>query len=257
MRKLFLTICLACASCGTDQTLDEFLRGKGTEDGYESSCREKGENIDEAMAGLETKNKSRREQATIDEQTRLGVSSLEFFISLKENPDPFPNAVPIGKNATDDRKYAVFHGFSGHDTIYETEPGSKQYFIVDHAAGDGLGLNKMEQYYGEKHFVSKMAFHSWQSSPTNVLVRAEQLPQTEVIRTENICGCGPNSMEKMAPNRADASIMPSNPAIYLLPGTAEPTPGTEPFAAKYLNEVIELKYIPKKGKTCEDRYVVC
>jgi hypothetical protein len=253
--SFFLTLFLLCASCGTDQTIDELLRGR--EDGYESSCREKSADIDKAMEELEAKNKSRREQATIDEQTRLGVSTVQFFTSLADNPDPFPNAVPIGKNASDERKYAVFHGFSGNDTIYETEPGSKQYFIVDHAAGDGYGLNKVEQFFGAKHFVSKMAFHSWQSSPNNVLVRAEQLPQNEIIRTENICGCGPNSDEMSLALEKDAKTMPSNPAVFLLPGTVEPTIGTESFSAKYINEVIELKYVPKKGKKCEDRYIVC
>ena len=256
MKSSLLIFCVLCASCGTDQTIDELLRGE--QDGYESSCREKGADIDKAMEELELKNKSRREQTTIDEQTRLGVSTVEFFVSLRDNPDPFPNAVPIGKNSADERKYAVFHGFSGNDTIYETEPGSKQYFIVDHGAGDGYGLNKVEQFFGAKHFVSKMAFHSWQSSPTNVLVRAEQLPQSEIIRTESICGCGPNSFEMAAAPAEDmAKIMPADPAIFLLPGTVEPTIGTEAFSAKYVNEVIELKYVPKKGKKCEDRYVVC
>jgi hypothetical protein len=253
--SLFILSAL-CVSCGTDQTIDELLRGK--DDGYESSCREKAADIDKEKEDLEKKNKSRREQAIIDEQTRLGVGTVEFFVSLLDNPDPFPNAVPIGKNSGDERKYAVFHGFSGNDTIYETAPGSRQYFIVDHAAGDGYGLNKVEQFFGAKHFVSKMAFHSWQSSQTNVLVRAEQLPQTEVIRTESICGCGPNSYEMSGPpTENDTIAMPSNPAVFLLPGTLEPTIGTEAFSATYINEVIELKYVPKKGKKCKDRYIVC
>jgi hypothetical protein len=255
MKRSFLLLQLLCISCGTDQTIEEFLRGE--QDGYESSCREKGLDIDEAMRELDAKNKTRREQATIDEQTRLGVTTVEFFVSLKDNPDPFPNAVPVGENASDERKYAVFHGFSGNNTIYETEPGSKQFFIVDHAAGDGYGLNKVDQFYGAKHFVSKMAFHSWQTSPENVLVRAEQVPHSEIIRTENICGCGPNRLEKKAAPEDASTMLPADPAVFLLPGTVEPTIGTEPFEAKYLNEIIELKYVPKKGKTCQEIYVVC
>lgn len=215
-----------------------------------------------------------RDIAVASERDRLGVEALkpslllgysysQFGYYLPE-VDPFPESVLASGEDYDIREegYQMNHGKMGMINIYETYPGSSQYFIVDVIAGDGMGGNGSAiaaetREYGlvySTEVVDGNSWHSWHSSSANKIVRAVLNPETELKAEIAICGCG--NWSEVASNDADVDAF--SIGIFILPGEELPEILEEgSFSAKFKREEYRKTYVPAKGNTCQAPVTVC
>ena len=231
-------------------------------------------------------NREARDLAVAAEQTRLNVEPLtatsiiarnmDAVTMIKPDEDPYPNSVVAVGEAHDIRAegYEINHGKMGMTRIYETAPGSNQYFIVDRIGGDGIGGNGINVVaenveYGLMSVVDTseavVSYHSWHVAPDNFLVRATQAPVDEKVDSVSICGCGPMGFE-VDDTSSEAGRAPAgdfappryNIGIFLLPGTELPRMGGEDdFKAEFPRTYYEKLYVPAEGKKCMEYDVVC
>lgn len=223
-----------------------------------------------------------RDHSIAQERERLNVTPLKpdmllasSVISLNRylpEVDPFPKSIVVVGESYDIRAsgYELNHGKMGFTRVYETEPGSKKFFIVDRIGGDGIGgnggsvvaesvENGLLKFSNEPQ--AGHSWHSWHTSPSNYIVRATQNPEDDLQETINICGCGPNGYESEKGEEAfnaDAAAPVYNIAIFFLPGTDLPTIGPEnAFEATFKRRYYEKIYVPREGFTCKEHEVVC
>ncbi|MFK7825601.1 MAG: hypothetical protein AB8G05_15730 [Oligoflexales bacterium] len=179
--------------------------------------------------------------------------------------DPFPNSIVAVGNPYDIREkgYQVNHGKMDMTYVYETEPGSEQYFLVDMVGGDGIGGNSQlvvaentEYQSLNLVFAENKSWHSWHVNENNVLVRANQNPTDNLKEEINLCGCGHrNEVSEAADDISDPIY---SIGIFLLPGKIIPSFMDEnEFSAIFKREYYKKKYVPAKGKKCEDYQWVC
>jgi hypothetical protein len=194
------------------------------------------------------------------EQIRLGVRQLKASqilgeatlaeTTIKPADDPFPAAIVVVGNLDHDIRqsgYEVTHGMMNQENIYETAPGSGQYFIIDYVLGDGLGAKQAET--GSS---SDNSWHSWHASNSNVLIRAKQVPVDVVSSEVAICGCGPQKELQLGKIAADESVSSVKypVAIFMLPAAALPRYSGDEFKASFDRAKINIRYIPRQGFRC-------
>ena len=159
----------------------------------------------------------------------------------------------------------------GKTRIYETAPGSGQFFIVDAIRGDGVGgfgrpviAETMDYALLQDATPAQFSYHSWHVSPANYLVRAYQNPEDTIVDEVRVCGCGARqeiaARGGASAEGVDTSIRPAtyDYGVFLLPGNDLPTiaPDRE-FEAVYGRKVYKKIYVPAKGKKCVDYQYDC
>ncbi len=239
--------------------------------------------IDKALA----ENTAARDAAVAAERARLSAAPLRpssilgttsrHDVPFKPAVDPYPESVVAFGDATYDVRmngYELNHGMMDKVNVYETAPGSGEYFLVDMIQGDGVGGNGREvnAYTIEYGLVEAPAtldgfsWHSWHVSPENVLVRATQKPEDVILREIVLCGCGDRyevEMDKGSffKRSSDSAMAPASYqiAIFRLSGTGAPTLSSEAFEAKFVRSYVKKRYVPKKVSRCRERNdnVVC
>ena len=267
---LCLIAMLILFSCGSCSSEDLFKKK------YTGACDRVPSDLEEKIIKSYEENVKKRDHAIASERDRLQVEPLKMTYELmsgqrnmfqKPVEDPFPNSIVAVGDPYDIREkgYQVNHGKMGMTYIYETEPGSQQYFIVDEVGGDGIGGNGQEvvaetSEYGMGLSLSLEngnSWHSWHSNEHNELVRAIQNPDDRLIQEINICGCGPLREVNSAAGQADLKYIFSF-GIFMLPGNDLPSfMNEDEFNATFEREYYKKNYVPKKGKKCEEYDWVC
>jgi len=201
----------------------------------------------------EAANNARLEVISV-ERARLGAEALKlhktlYYSLVRDQNDPFPNAVPIFLDDASQAKYvaaqyAEFHGYDGARTVYETAPGSGKYFIVDQVQGDGAGSVRLTNPVAGLPYDGSM--HSWHSTKDNRLVRARIEANYKIAESVALCGCGPGWVE----SRDTAVAAGIKFGIFLLPGAGIPSLHPDGINAKFMDESIPVRYIPKNGTSC-------
>lgn len=193
------------------------------------------------------------------ERKRVGAVAVVLHTSysggLYKSQSPFPSAVPIYldsqsiQNEIPDR-FAEFHGFEGFRTVYETEPGSHQYFIIDQVLGDGQGSIYLSQGIPGSWMSASGSMHSWHVTPDNRLVRAKFNPTKTNPREINYCGCGHSQSHfKNIPNLGMVAQPPQG--IFMLPGNAVPQLHPDEMNVQYLDESIKINSVNQEtGALC-------
>lgn len=207
------------------------------------------EEIVRKQNALATANEEAKLKVLNEKRAVLNVAPLEGGVILS-NEDPFSTSVATDLSPQSPNqylifgKYLVFHGWTGAQTFYETEPSAQRYFIVDEVL---LGT-------------TNQSLHSWHASPDNGLIRAVFKPNIEIIDKISVCGCGPNATESVGhhvESSGAASVAPLPDAIFVLPGDKAPTLLNQNFEIEYEERRIEIKYVPQNGKVCRPDQVAC
>jgi hypothetical protein len=216
--------------------------------------------VEEQNCDLDAAAHKARMAVVESERDRLEASPLQLSQLINVNrksddgEDPYPEAVPIhlddlSKANDSPDLYAQFHGFDGARTVYETKPGSKQYFIINEVYGDGAGSAALAKAQAPGQSDSSM--HSWHATADNKLVRLTPKPRYETLSTISICGCGPNQYEVHASLSLDQAVVEYPKGIFLLPGKQVPTIHSETMTIEYVDQSIGINYVPKKGRQCQ------
>lgn len=252
------------------------------DDGYSGPCDEAlSPEVEAQMAQALIDNTAARDAAVAAERVRLGVTMLrptsllgttsDHSVPFKPEVDPYPKSIVVAGNLTFDIRangYELNHGKMDKLNIYETEPGSGQYFVVDMIEGDGIGGNGSEVNaytieYGltdSRAALDGFSWHSWHVSKDNVLVRATQKPEDVILGEVSICGCGPRNEVGLNLESAKDMAPPNYQiAVFMLTGSGIPKLSDDTFEAKYTRSYFKQKYVPRKGKQCVELQstVVC
>jgi hypothetical protein len=276
-----LVVLLSACNAGSQQTMRSIQQQADIVEYPEVCYTEFPADVSHVIEKSLIDNRAARDKAVAAEQDRLGVKPLKPTTILGRIPagtsefkpvvDPFPESiVAVGALNYDIRKsgYQLNHGEMGKENVYETSPGSGQFFIVDLIDGDGIGGNGREVIvtsieYGLLDFSSNLdghSWHSWHVSSDNVLIRAKQRPDDSIIKEIPLCGCG-SLEEVVALANADRVAPPSyHVAIFMLPASNLPRISTDTFEARYSRSYVKQKFVPSLGKTCKapaDGNVAC
>lgn len=304
MKKLSILVFLVSAGCGEpekgdersnpiEKTLNPVIdpqpekKEERTKKEYGTACElDVPADIKDLIEKTRAVNQAARDVAVEAERKRLGVTPLKPSTiighgwrgqnEIKPETDPFPNSVVVaGDKSYDVRKlgYQLNHGKMDMETIYETSPGSGQFFIVDMISGDGVGGNGMEvsSYTVEYGLTNQSAdlngssFHSWHVTADNLIIRATQEVQDDVLDEVTVCGCGNleevedrsksssnDDMAKGAP-ASDLSVAATPIAIFMLPGNGLPKISTDVFKAGFKRSYVKQKFVPRPGFRCMNR----
>lgn len=300
-RHSVLVFLLAIAACGEPEGADKrtgpldgidptpppLPETETTRTSYEQPCElEVPADVTALIEKTKKENETARDLAVRLERTRLGVEPLRPTTiigmgyqgdnEILPDTDPFPESVVVAGDLTYDVRtngYQLNHGKMDMETIYETKPGSGQYFIVDMIDGDGVGGNGREviaytvEYglYDPAADLNGHSWHSWHVSPDNVIVRATQKVEDDVLQEINVCGCGGldevevDADGKVIDDEGDSSqagdVAPASyaVAIFMLPGKGQPKISTETFEAAFKRSYVKQKFVPAKGRRCINR----
>ena len=275
--KYFILLPIICLIFSCSKNISE--RGSKLEDIFGNSFKRRDclmdlpADLEKQIREAYKENIDQRNKAIDAEVDRLNIKPLKVSHvindSISSSPgleDPYPESVVvIGDDY--DRKYGyqITHGKMNSFYVYETFPGSQQYFIVDEIGGDGLGGNGQSVVAETSEYPMSLnlslqenenSWHSWYSSPSNELVRAYQEPEDDLQSEVSICGCGPKDEVLNLNDAAEPMRRPLG--IFLLPGTAFPSFMDESaFKAIFQRKYFKKNYIPKEGYKCREYEWVC
>ncbi len=170
---------------------------------------------------------------------------------------PYPNAVEIATGKTIDLSQRlvqyVLHTEIPEAPIFETSPGSKEYFIVDRIAGDGAGSSEANAIaFLQWEYETAYSWHNWHVGSNNVLYRLKLDPDKSLLDEKSVCGCGSGAYES-----EDAANTVAYYGVFKLPSNVIPTIEKDFIFAKFSQRYIKINYVPEKGKICVEPEVVC
>lgn len=276
VRSALVLMALFVSGCGLLNSVSKVEERKDEKDSeYSGACESLSpEEVSKRTVNGYTATERSKRTSLQSEQNRAGASPLKQegrpFYSLKRTQindpylggDPYPRAVPIFLDDASranhrDGEYSQFHGWTGARTVYETEAGSKRFFIVDQITWTGPICD-----WGSacSAVVEPNSFHSWHSKSKNELLRAIFEPQKMGHSHLSVCGCSSLSEEVDAPSSSPsaAQIMAVPEwGFFFLPSTEVPTQTEENMKIQYFDESIHIEYVPKKGKQCREYPVPC
>ncbi len=271
MLRYVMAILVFAAACGDED-----------DKGYSGACEEAVKpEIQAQMAQAQIDNMAARDAAVGAEQTRLGVVQFRPTTILgtayshgpyKPKVDPYPKSVVVSGDLSWDIRadgYQLNHGQMEQLNIYETEPGSEEYFLVDMVDGDGIGgngrdANSVDVSYGFMEApleapvgLEGYSYHSWHIAADNVLIRAKQKPQDTILGEVAICGCGPlyevDSDNSSAKDSASEALSEYSIAVFMLTGKGKPKISEDTFEATFKRSFLQQNYVPRKGYHCRYR----
>lgn len=218
------------------------------------------------MKELTQENQDARLKAVDAIRASSGYSPLTAALILDDSLStfPYPEAILVSDPAKPriDLKKSIA-SFATHDEealqIFETSPGSGEFFLIDRIGGDGAGsstanaIGSVEHYHLAYAPDKQPSWHNWHFNRANELARLHLTVTTEIEQELFVCGCG--AAARVVAGVADMA-MPSY-GLFKIPGSVLPRAGSIALKAEYQQRRFVINYVPPKGKKCQIIETVC